>query len=574
MDVKPVYFPLKYPAKQSPEDISGLGAILGAAAISRRTSMSKASALPSIEKQSKGLDITAYPLSAALTLRVFNYLNIFRLFISLALTFAYFTGGLTQTQAYGHPAPTIVSLAIYVVLSVFLFVEARRAGVDCFRLARNSLFMDILFLSLIFLILGGLNSGLGVLILLPLRMALFLASIATIAIIGEALLGGLARHDGLEHLLGAGFYGLIIFLTTVLTHLLAFWARDYRLIAERQQKTLTRLEQINELIIRRMRNGVLAVDNSGQIQMMNESAWFLLGNPAATDRMLAEVSPELKDAMESWRESSASDSEPVTLNASQAQVIPKFVSLPGEAEIRTLIFLEDNDVVAQRAIEMSASSLAKLSGSIAHEIRNPLAAVSHAAQLMGESDGIPEADLRLLSIIRNQARRMNGIVENILQLSRREKSRPELFELTSWLRDLHAEFSHSISAQEVEPGLVMPADDILVLWKLLENAVEHAGNEGAEAEITLRMDPEAETGYCVISVEDNGAGISADHIGNVFEPFYTTRRQGSGLGLYIARQLCEANQAELTVDSTPGWKTRFHIRAPLARVDPNMEARA
>ena len=555
--------------------------------------MSKASALPSIEKQAKGLDITAYPLSAALTLRVFNYLNIFRLFISLALSFAYFTGGLTQTQAYGHPAPTIVSLAIYVVLSVFLFVEARRAGVDCFRLARNSLFMDILFLSLIFLILGGLNSGLGVLlifisavgaILLPLRMALLLASIATIAIIGEALLGGLARNAGFEHLLSAGLYGLTIFLTAILTHLLAFWARDYRLIAERQQKTLTRLEQINELIIRRMRNGVLAVDNSGQIQMMNESAWFLLGNPAATDRMLAEVSPELTDAMESWRESSAGDSEPVTLNASQAQVIPKFVSLPGEAEIRTLIFLEDNDVVAQRAIEMSASSLAKLSGSIAHEIRNPLAAVSHAAQLMGESDGIPEADLRLLSIIRNQARRMNGIVENILQLSRREKSRPELFELTSWLRDLHAEFSHSISAQEVEPGLVMPADDILVmfdrsqlhqaLWKLLENAVEHAGNEGAEAEITLRMDPEAETGYCVISVEDNGAGISADHIGNVFEPFYTTRRQGSGLGLYIARQLCEANQAELTVDSTPGWKTRFHIRAPLARVDPNMEARA
>ena len=105
------------------------------------------------------------------------------------------------------------------------------------------------------------------------------------------------------------------------------------------------------------------------------------------------------------------------------------------------------------------------------------------------------------------------------------------------------------------------------LWKLLENGVEHAGAEDRAPAVTLRMERRPDTGYCIISVEDNGAGIPEEHIGHIFEPFYTTRQQGSGLGLYVARQLCEANQAELTVDSTPGWKTRFHIRLAVARGD-------
>ena len=78
-----------------------------------------------------------------------------------------------------------------------------------------------------------------------------------------------------------------------------------------------------------------------------------------------------------------------------------------------------------------------------------------------------------------------------------------------------------------------------------------------------------ETGYCLVTVEDNGPGIPEEQIDHIFEPFYTTHKQGSGLGLYIARQLCEVNQAELTVESSPGEGTRFHIRLALARVEKN-----
>jgi two-component system sensor histidine kinase PilS (NtrC family) len=414
-------------------------------------------------------------------------------------------------------------------------------------------------------------------VVLPLRHALFMASLTTLAIIGESVLGGLARFSEVDNLLRAGLYGFTTFVIAILSHLMAYRIRDYRLIAEHQQRTLTRLEQINELIIRRMRSGVLAVDSQCNIKLINESAWFLLGSPPVSEQKLQEVSPELNSALSTWLGNPAGEMVPLTLAANQAQIVPKFVSLPGDREIRVLIFLEDNDVVAQRAIELSANSLAKLSGSIAHEIRNPLAAVSHAAQLLEEADGIPESEMRMVNIIYNQSRRMNGIVENILQLSRREKSRPEIFELTQWLDQFQEEFRSVHSGDEIELMSDFAHDDVLVLfdrsqlhqavWKLMENATEHAGNEDEHAAVMLRMKRQPKTGYCVITVEDNGPGVPDDMLGQIFEPFFTTRKQGSGLGLYIARQLCEANQAELTVDSTLGQGTRFHIRLALARSD-------
>ncbi|MDX1459882.1 MAG: ATP-binding protein, partial [Xanthomonadales bacterium] len=346
-------------------------------------------------------------------------------------------------------------------------------------------------------------------------------------------------------------------------------------IAEKQQRTLTRLEQVNEMIIRRMRSGVLAVSDEAEIQMMNESAWFLLGSPPALERELSEISPELFEAMKKWRRQPSAEPESVTLMASQAEVVPKFVALPGTRDIRVLIFLEDNDVVAQRALELSANSLAKLSGSIAHEIRNPLAAVSHAAQLLAESDRIPEDDRRLLDIIQKQSRRMNGIVENILQLSRREKSRPELFEVRDWLADVADEFRESTNRDDVRIRFVADEDPLWVmfdrsqlhqaLWKLLDNATEHAGREDREPEVVVRLSRREDAGYAVISIEDNGPGIPEDRISNIFEPFYTTRQQGSGLGLYVARQLCEANQAALTVDSSAQQGTRFHLRLAMSK---------
>jgi len=538
---------------------------------------------------SRKADFSTYPLPESLTRRVVTYLNVFRLFISLALLFAFFSGVLIPPHFVNTGAIAGTILISYFVMAVFLAFETRRRSSRPFFLAQISLFSDILFFSVLLFIYGGLESGLAILlmfasasaaVLLPVRIALFLASLVVLAIIGESLSGLLLRGESQTELIQAGLYGTTTFVITILVSILSYWLKDFRLIAAKQAAELTRLEQINELIIRRMRTGVLAVDSERQIQLMNESAWFLLGSPAAQHRALADISPELDESLALWRKDPSIDIAPATLQASQARVLPKFVALPGSTSIRTLIFLEDDDVVSKRALEMSASSLAQLSGSIAHEIRNPLAAISHAAQLLAESEEIAEADTRLVDIIHNQSRRMNGIVENILQLSRREKSRPDIFELTAWLHELALEVEGALPAIQLDLEIGASEGETLVLfdrgqlhqalWQLLENAMRHAGRDDAPPNVVLKMQHQAATGYCVISVEDNGPGIPDEQIARIFEPFFTTHKQGSGLGLYIARQLCEVNQGELTVDSTADSGTSFHVRIALARKERDM----
>ena len=533
---------------------------------------------------SETADFSNYPLPAALTRRVVTYLNVFRLFISVALMVAFFAGMLVRAYFVESNAIAGTVLVSYFVIAVYLAIEARRRTAQHFFLAQISIFTDILFLSVLLFMFGGLDSGLAVLlifagasgaILLPLRMSLFLASLVVLTFIGDGVTGVMLRNESSSVLVQAGFYGITTLIIAVLVNLLSFWLRDYRLLTEKQALELSRLEQINELIIRRMRVGVLAVDKDCRIHLMNESAWFQLGGAPGQKRLLADLSPELDGALAEWRSNPAREIQPITLHASQAQVVPKFVALPGSAAIRVLIFLEDNDVVAQRALELSASTLAKLSGSIAHEIRNPLAAVSHAAQLLAESEDIADADARLVNIIHNQSRRMNGIVENILQLSRREKSRPDIFDLTSWLKDVVEEFKGALPAMDIDLETTIRDEEVLVLfdrgqlhqatWKLMENALQHAGRDGLAPRVNIKMEHLHNTGNCMITVEDNGPGIPDEQIEHIFEPFYTTNKHGSGLGLYIARQLCEVNQAELTVDSTPGEGARFYIRLALAR---------
>ena len=533
---------------------------------------------------SRKADFSNYPLPEALTRRVISYLNLFRLFISLALMFSFFTGVLVTPHVLDKGAIAGTVLMSYFIMAIFLAFEARRQSARPFFLAQISLFTDILFLSILLFLFGGVESGMAILlifasasaaILLPLRIALFLSSLVVLSFISEALVGMLLRDESQTDLIQAGLYGTTTFVIAVLVSLLSYWLKDFRLVAEKQAVDLTRMEQINDLIIRRMRSGVLAVDSECQIQLMNESAWFLLGSPPAQRKSLADISPTLDEALAKWREDPSIDIAPVTLDSSQAQVLPKFVSLPGTTSIRVLIFLEDNDVISQRALELSANSLAQLSGSIAHEIRNPLSAISHAAQLLAESDEIVEADQRLVDIIHNQSQRMNGIVENILQLSRREKSRPDIFELTDWLNELALEIEGAMPTIRLDIEIGSSEGETLVLfdrgqlhqalWQILENAMRHAGRDDIPPHVVLKMEHHPDTGYCVITIEDNGPGIPPEQMKRIFEPFFTTHKQGSGLGLYIARQLCEVNQAELTVDSTPGSGTSFHVRLALAR---------
>jgi two-component system sensor histidine kinase PilS (NtrC family) len=534
----------------------------------------------------RNVEYTSWPLPEELTHKVVNYLDVYRLIIALMLSVAHF-GTLERL-----PAPpsmgffASVVLVLFVLAAVFWLIASRRATTDFYRLASLSLTTDILFLGALVVTTSGIEDGLGILlvftsgaaaIVLPLRFALALASLAALTMVGNEIWAFARDQAEARDLVKAALFGSTALVTAIIGNRLAYWARDYRLIAEKRKATLTKLEQANELIIRRMRTGVIAVDENNRIRIMNESAWFSMGSPKMRERPLKDLSPRLDQALKDWKRHPTDDPKPVVLEPSQAQILPSFVQLPAESGLGAMIFLTDNNVVARRAVELSVNSLAKLSGSIAHEIRNPLAALNHASQLLEESPQIRLAEMRLIHIIQNHAKRMNGIVENILQLSRREQSQPEVVPLHLFLPEFAMEFETSKVNHSLEFATEFDGEEAHVLydksqlhqclWKLLDNAADHAARERATPKVSLRLRSDEESGFCVVTVADNGPGINKEQLSKIFEPFYTTRKEGSGLGLYIARQLCEANQAELTVDSEIGQGAQFHIRMALASGD-------
>lgn len=527
----------------------------------------------------------SFPLTEALTGRVINYLNVYRMIITVLLGAGFFTGAIGTAAATRNPTFAGTVLSAYLLFAAFHLFSAMRPRKDVYRLAEYSMITDIVFLSLLLFSFGGLENGLGVLlifagalgaIMLPVRMALFLASIASLSMIGEAVWREYP-NQGMEALLQAGLYSVTAMLAALVSHQVAYWARNFRIIAERSRAAVSELEQVNEMIIRRMRTGVIVVDEDCNVRVMNESAWFLMGSPPVRQKHLGDLSPRLEKALRAWRKTTTLSNKEVLLEPSQASVVPSFVALPLDDEVGTLIFLADENLITRRAMQISVTTLGKLSSSIAHEIRNPLAAATHAAQLLEESPTIKLSEMRLINIIQKQCKRMNGIVENILQLSRREQSKPETVELREFLTELVGEFLSSQKAKNVDFKTQFSAGKAYVvydrsqlsqcLWKLLDNSIDHAtGTKITRLRLTMRKDDQA--GYCVITLEDNGPGIDRAQLKHIFEPFFSTRKDGSGLGLYIARQLCEANQSELTVDSEPGQGARFHIRVALARGKP------
>jgi two-component system sensor histidine kinase PilS (NtrC family) len=233
-----------------------------------------------------------------------------------------------------------------------------------------------------------------------------------------------------------------------------------------------------------------------------------------------------------------------------------------------LVFLEDASLMNARVQQSKLASLGRLSASIAHEIRNPVGAMSHAAQLLAESAGLTDDDKRLTEIIESHSSRVSHIIDNVLQLSRRESSRPERLALEPWLDDFAQEFTRTLELQEGELSINIPAQDLevrmdrshlrQVLWNLCDNAVKYASETGGIL-VEIQADRMQGHGRPYIDVMDHGLGVDDSTAEKMFEPFYTERSGGTGLGLYISRELCELNRATLLYLDRPGGGSIFRI---------------
>ncbi len=508
------------------------------------------------------------------TWKPLRYFNLYRLALAGLLTVAYFAGPTPPTVLGSYnPALFEAVCPLYLAFAIAAVV-AHHFRVPAFAVqVYVQLLADIAAITLMMAASGGTGSSIGVLLvitiaggslLIPGRLAILFAALAALAVLTEQIVTVIEGGTG-GTFTRAGTLGAAYFATAIIAYLLARRIRESEALAARRGADLADLEKLNETIIRRLEAGVLVVDHTGRIRLANEAARRLLRIRARP--RLDTVSAGLAEALGRWREQPAREPEPFQAGPRRVTVQPRFTQLGADAGAGTLVFLHDAAQLARQAQQLKLASLGRLTASIAHEIRNPLGAISHAAQLLAESPRLEAGDGRLTQIIREQSDRVNTIVENVLQLSRGRPARAEPVAIRGWLAEFAREFAltHHLDPAclriEVEPAeLEIPVDTThlhQVLWNLTQNALEHGNAGRTEPRITLAAGRDPESGAAYLEVRDPGPGLDAEAAQQAFEPFYTHSARGTGLGLFIARELCELNQAALEYMGSSGGESRF-----------------
>lgn len=513
-----------------------------------------------------------------ITRRELYFFNLYRMLESVVYAALVFSPLAVDWVKVSHPVLGRLTALVYLGLAFVLLVSSDRMRR---RLAASigwALALDIVAASLILAALTGghgsipimlmVNVGVGAL-LLPLRHSMLLAGFASLGVLAPDLVTYMAEARVERGMFEALLFGVAYFVIAALCAHLGRQMRETEALAEQRGVDLLNLEQVNDLIIRRMKTGVLLVDGANNILRINESAWHLIGNPSPNQRDLGAVAAELSRRLYHWRHSGRIDQTPVALAADVPEVIPRFSRMAPNDDTHVLIFLDDTSLLSRRAEEMTLASLGRLSASIAHEIRNPLAAIRYSAQLLAESESLHEEDRRLVDIVNNHCTRANEVIENILQLSRRERSRPESIDLNAWAlsfvedykqsNDLGIDHLRAITQNRTIEAMVDPQHLQQVVWNLVQNAIRYGREPSLPARVVVVARMATDKGPPLLEVVDRGPGIPAKVAAQIFDPFFTTSDYGTGLGLYLAKQMCEASQATLEYVPVAGGGACFRI---------------
>ncbi len=450
---------------------------------------------------------------------------------------------------------------------------------------------DLVMATILVVLGGGMRSEFVVLYLLPIAgaslmlptsAAFFTASIAVIILLSDALLRGLREDHAEPQLFQAGLYGAALFGITALLRLLSVRLNRQEQLAYVRGLDLENQLEINRLVISQMEQGVIVVDGSTVVRANNLAARMLLGmarNAQLTGHRLTDI-PALRALGEkflAWKQVGAGEAGwsdltfapgAIDVPADAAQSGPdtpravavrplraRFARPPSPQSGEFVVFLEDRNALEARAQQLKLAAMGRLTASIAHEIRNPLAAISNASQLLAE-DARDAMQKRLADIVRENTARLNRLVEDVLRVARREPPLSDEFALRAFVEAWVAEFSRD---RAVAPGTILVrgmGNDVVkfeqshlrqILFNLVDNALRYSSGASGSVEIYLEAGAE-QAGRAQLWVFDDGAGVASADRGSMFEPFFTTHARGTGLGLYLAREFCIANRAELAYE--------------------------
>lgn len=515
--------------------------------------------------------------------RLLHLFTAYRLIITLAVTYLTLAGRLPG--AFGDYAPRLFAGTLfgYLTLSALAWVAVLRRVPAFQSQVYIQVAADILAVTLLMHASGGIESGLGMLLVVSIAMGGMLtagrtaglfAALATLALLAEQAYLYVTLPTAHLTFPQTGMLGATLFATAALAHTLARQVRESADLAEQRGIDLANMAEVTEYIIQHMQTGVLAVGAENRLYLMNATARDLLGHPGKGQR-LEDLSPELRQRLECWRQGEPTSHQVLQLRETSPPLLPRFMAIGSDRSHGALIFLEDASAATRQAQQLKLAALGRLTASIAHEVRNPLGAISHAGELLGESPALQGPDRRLLEIIHEQSRRVNDIIESVMQLSRRDRANPQSIPLATWLQTFLAEFSathHSastdIAAHGVPASLKVQFDPIhlhQILSNLLENGLRHARPDNTPR--VILQGGQTSDGAPYLDIVDTGPGIAPEAQAHVFEPFFTTAAKGTGLGLYLARELAECNQGRLTLLSAGGPENgaRFRLFFPKNR---------
>lgn len=489
-----------------------------------------------------------------------RYFSVYRLCIAALLAIpAYFSSPALSLLAQDRIPYQAAVTGLYFVanaasLTVLHFYHQRFN-----RQLTIQVLLDVLVLTALAHAGGGLRSGLGIMLLVTLagaglvgqgRLVLFYAAMATLAVLTEQAVHVLRNDVESADFFQTGLFCAGFFAVAVSARLLANRVITNEELARKRGEALRNQTIISQHIIEEMQDGVLVLDRDGQIKQHNPRIEQLLGLGNPEERKLASYSTELAQSFQNWCTRGGNDPVMVRAPASGLHLSARFIATES-SEGDVLVLLEDLGRLQEQARQLKLAALGRLTANIAHEIRNPLSAIKHAGELLREESTSATND-RLLRIVLDNAQRVERIVSDVLELGRRDRAHRESIDLRQALPLFVDEF---MVKEEVPAGVV--AVEISgratlvfdrshfhqVLWNLVGNALRHS--RAVAGSVRLVVQDRSRENRVDLHVIDDGTGVDEAHREQIFEPFFTTHSRGTGLGLYIARELCEANGARL-----------------------------
>jgi two-component system, NtrC family, sensor histidine kinase PilS len=481
----------------------------------------------------------------------------------------------------GAPNAFVTAAGLYFAYGILTFwwVQSESAVLPLPALLLSLLTGDITFIALLMYAGGSAGGPLSILLfpqlaasgwLMRSQIAFFHAALASsvlIALDSWRLIDGLISPT---QILQTGLVGFGYFATVGVALALGRYTKASEDLAAQRGIDVANLEQVNRLIIQDMQDGVLVVDLNGVVRGHNAQVTRLLGGFGRMrgGMRLAEFSSTLHDYWRRWQEDFAELLPPFKVEATQRLLRVRLVRIGSGLNGGTLIYLEDLGRAQSEAQQIKLAAMGRLTASIAHEVRNPLSAINQAAQLLEEDGSVAPEGQRLLTMIRTNAKRIDRIVGEVLQLNRRDRQQPEGIALGDFMRSLVEEIVQAEGMAAGGVSIQAPPELVVIfdrghlnqiVWNLVRNAWQHCQKKDASIRVVVRPGYMGDAIICELS--DDGPGIPAELRPQIFEPFFTTRPGGTGLGLYIARELADANGAALELlPKGPGANFRITLK--------------